>query len=213
MNAIGKSHNRPNNTIRPRAFCLFTVLNRDSRITKGTTRIKLMIPADLRSVVMVFTVSPCLMSSACSLIIPMAVSVNIHSTKRDVVGFHPQSSTLVHYEPSIDALSWEEREARYKKKFQLAQKYMFTELFAWLPPSTHIEQIAIFYNHPRGRDTIAGAKIMSIDELMAEIRSKIIACGPMIRNAISAQYPLLRTIQMSHAGYCRPITAKPADSK
>lgn len=131
----------------------------------------------------------------------------------DVVGFHPQSSTLVHYEPSIDALSWEEREARYKKKFQLAQKYMFTELFAWLPPSTHIEQIAIFYNHPRGRDTIAGAKIMSIDELMAEIRSKIIACGPMIRNAISAQYPLLRTIQMSHAGYCRPITAKPADSK
>jgi hypothetical protein len=126
----------------------------------------------------------------------------------DVVGYHPQSGTLVHYEPSIDALGWEKREARYTKKFQLARKYMFTELFSWLPPSTHIEQIAVFYDHPRGRDRIAGGKIMSIDELMAEIRSKVITCGPMISNAISEQYPLLRTIQMSHSGYCRAILAK-----
>ena len=27
----------------------------------------------------------------------------------DVVGFHPHSGSLVHYEPSIDALSWEQR--------------------------------------------------------------------------------------------------------
>src|SRR6266550_270786 len=96
----------------------------------------------------------------------------------DVVGFHPQSRTLVHYEPSLDALSWAMREGRYEKKFTAARKYMFTELFPWLPPSTQIDQIAVFYNHPRGRDKIAGARIMSIDELMAEIRSKIIACGP-----------------------------------
>ena len=131
----------------------------------------------------------------------------------DVVGFHPQSGTLVHYEPSIDALSWEIREARYKKKFDAARKYMFTELFSWLPPSTHIDQIAVFYNHPRGRDKIAGARIISIDELMAEIRARIMACGPMIRNAISEQYPLLRTIQMSHAGYCRPINVIATDSE
>jgi hypothetical protein len=124
----------------------------------------------------------------------------------DVVGFHPHSGALVHYEPSIDALSWDKREARYKKKFELARKYMFTELFSWLPRSTHIEQIAIFYNHPAGRDRIAGARIMSIDELVAEIRAKVTSCGPMIRNAIPEQYPLLRTIQMSHAGYCRAIT-------
>ncbi|MDQ2922056.1 MAG: hypothetical protein M3R52_10665 [Acidobacteriota bacterium] len=90
-------------------------------------------------------------------------------------GFHPQTGTLVHYEPSIHALSWEASEARYKKKFDLVRKYMFTALFAWLPPSTHLEQIAIFYNHLRGRDTIAGAKIMSIDELAAEIRAKVTA--------------------------------------
>jgi hypothetical protein len=128
----------------------------------------------------------------------------------DVVGFHPQTASIVHYEPSIDALSWEVREARYKKKFGSARKYMFTELFSWLPPSTHIEQIAVFYNHPRGRDQIAGAKIMSIDELMAEIRAKVVARGPMISNAISEQYQLLRTIQMSHAGYCRAINTIPS---
>jgi hypothetical protein len=123
----------------------------------------------------------------------------------DVVGYHPQLNKIVHYEPSIDALDWAERKARYVKKFQLAQKYMFTEVFSWLDSSTQVEQIAVFYDHPKGRDTIAGGKIMSIDELVAEIRAKVISCGPMISNAIPQQYPLLRTIQMSHVGYSRAI--------
>jgi hypothetical protein len=123
----------------------------------------------------------------------------------DVVGFHPPSNRLVHYEPSLDALTWGRREEKYKKKLELGKKYLFTELFPWLPRTIDIEQIAVFYNHPAGRDYIAGARIVSIDELMAEIRSKVVACGPMIRNAISEQYPLLRTIQMSHAGYYRAI--------
>ena len=123
----------------------------------------------------------------------------------DVVGYHPKSNKIVHYEPSIDALTWLVREQRYEKKLRLARKYMFNEVFPWLEAKTVIEQIAIFYNHPKGRDTIAGAKIMSIDELMAEIRAKVCERGPMIKNAISEQYPLLRTIQMSHVGYYRPI--------
>jgi hypothetical protein len=124
----------------------------------------------------------------------------------DVVGYHPQRNKITHYEPSIDALGWTERAARYEKKFQLARKYMFTEVFSWLDPSTQVEQIAVFYDHPKGRDTIAGGKIMSIDELVAEIRAKVISCGPMISNAIPQLYPLLRTIQMSHVGYSRAIT-------
>ena len=121
----------------------------------------------------------------------------------DVVGYHPEQNRILHYEPSIDALTWANRETRYEKKFTLGRKYMFAEVFKWLPNETRIEQIAVFYNHPKGRDKIAGATIMSIDELMAEIRLKVTACGPMISNAISEQYPLLRTIQMSHIGYCR----------
>lgn len=60
---------------------------------------------------------------------------------------------------------------------------------------------------------MAGATIMSIDELMAEIKSKVTSCGPMIKNAISEEYPLLRTIQMSHTGYCGVISMTPAVSK
>jgi hypothetical protein len=125
----------------------------------------------------------------------------------DVVGYHPEQNRIVHYEPSIDALTWANREPRYAKRFALGRKYMFIEVFKWLPNKTRIEQIAVFYNHPKGRDTIAGATIMSIDELMAEIISKVSMCGPVIKNAISEQYPLLRTIQMSHVGYCRVIQA------
>jgi hypothetical protein len=123
----------------------------------------------------------------------------------DVVGYHPEQNRIVHYEPSIDALTWANREPSYEKKFAIGRKYMFTEVFKWLPNKTRIEQIAVFYNHPKGRDKIAGASIMSIDELMAEIKSKVTACGPMIKNAISEQYPLLRTIQMSQVGYCRTL--------
>jgi len=123
----------------------------------------------------------------------------------DAVGFHPQTGALVHYEPSIDALSWKKREKRYEKKFRAGRKYILGELFSWLPPGTTLEQFAVFISHPRGRDTIAGGKIISIDELVAEIRNKVVACGPLRRNAIPEQYPLLRTIQMSHVGYHRRI--------
>ncbi len=123
----------------------------------------------------------------------------------DVVGFHPQTKQLVHYEPSIDAYSWAKKEERYKKKFRSGRKYILKELFSWLASSTLIDQIAVFPTHPKGRDRIAGGRIVSIDELVKEIRSKVVKCGPMRSNAISEQYPLLRTIQMSHAGYVKAI--------
>ena len=119
----------------------------------------------------------------------------------DIVAFHPQTQDLVHYEPSIDALSWEKREARHAKKFQAGKRYILKELFSWLSPATSIRQIALFISHPRGRDSLAGGVIVSIDELLAEIRGKIVTCGPMARNAISEQFPLLRTIQMALVGY------------
>lgn len=127
----------------------------------------------------------------------------------DVVAFHPQTQDLVHYEPSIDALSWDKRTLRYVKKFEAGRKYIFSELFPWLPPSTPLRQVAVFISHPKGRDTMAGGVIVSIDELMAEIRAKVMLKGPMVGSAISEQYPLLRTIQLSHAGYYRAVLVPP----
>lgn len=123
----------------------------------------------------------------------------------DIIGYHPKSGALVHYEPSIDALSWETREKRYMKKFEAGRKYIFTDIFSWLPKSTPLSQIAVFINHPKGRDHIAGGTIISIDELTAEIRKKILSRGIMSKNAIPEKYPLLRTIQLTHSGYQRAI--------
>jgi hypothetical protein len=123
----------------------------------------------------------------------------------DLIGYHPKTQDLVHYEPSIDALSWAKREMRYKKKFEAGRKHLFTEVFSWLPPKTPLRQIAVLISHPRGRDVIAGGKLISIDELMAEIRGKVVACGIMANGAIPEGYPLLRTLQLSHVGYYRVL--------
>lgn len=123
----------------------------------------------------------------------------------DVIGYNPHTKDLVHYEPSVDAHAWETREARFQKKFDAAKKLIFIEVFSWLSPETPLRQIAVFPSHPKGRDTIAGARLMSIDELTKEIRDTVNACGPMRSNAIPEIYPLLRTLQLSHCGYNKTI--------
>jgi len=129
----------------------------------------------------------------------------------DIVALDPKTQTIVHCEPSLDALTWDAREERYKKKFRLGKRYMFKEVFDWLPDTTDIEQIAVFPTHPAGRDQIAGATIVSVDELMAEIRSRVRKRGKMNKRAISERYPLLRTLQLSHVGYCRVLDNSPRE--
>jgi hypothetical protein len=62
---------------------------------------------------------------------------------------------------------------RYKKNLMPLKAHLL-EVFSWLPPETPLRQIAVFPSHPKDRHTIAGVQILSFDELMAEIRSKII---------------------------------------
>ncbi|MDT8318650.1 MAG: hypothetical protein RQ824_11785 [bacterium] len=123
----------------------------------------------------------------------------------DVIAFDPHTGHLIHLEPSIDAHSWAKREERFTKKFTSARKYILSEIFTWLDSSIEIEQVAVLISHPNGRDFLAGAKIISIDELLAEIREKVISCGIVAKNAIPEQYPLLRTLQLSHNGYYKAL--------
>jgi hypothetical protein len=46
----------------------------------------------------------------------------------DVIGYDPHSGDLLGYEPSIDAHTWETREARYAKKFEAARN-LFRNVF------------------------------------------------------------------------------------
>lgn len=128
---------------------------------------------------------------------------NIHVGKRsqggyecelDIVAFNPQTKELLHIEPSNDADSWEEREFRYKKKFEAGEKYI-PELFKGMALPNNIRQIAVFViASKKNRQTIAGGEIMLIEELLSEITNEL-AEKSLMRNAVPEQYPLLRTIQ------------------
>jgi hypothetical protein len=123
----------------------------------------------------------------------------------DVLAYNPKTQDLVHYEPSLDAHTWETRELRFAKKFAAAKKYVFSEVFGWLPPHTPVRHIAVLPSHPKGRDQLGEASLVSIDELVAEVRTQIAKCGPARSAAISEIYPLLRTIQLTINGYHRVV--------
>ena len=123
----------------------------------------------------------------------------------DIVAYNPHSKHLVHLEPSVDAHAWKIREQRFLKKFSLGIKYIFTEVFTWLDPKTRVEQIAVLVSHPKGRDTLASGKIVSIDEFIFEIKQKIKDRGIAAKSAIPEQYPLLRTIQLVENGYYKSL--------
>jgi hypothetical protein len=129
----------------------------------------------------------------------------------DIIAYHPHTTHLIHLEPSLDADSWATREARFSKKFNAARKYIFSEILTWLSEATPIEQVAVLISHPKGRDTLAGGRVLSIDEYLAHVRSEVEAQGVMMKNAIPEQYPLLRTIQLSMNGYRRAFLSKPAE--
>jgi hypothetical protein len=129
----------------------------------------------------------------------------------DVVAYEPRANYLLHIEPSLDANSWEKREKRFEKKFQAGQKYILRDVFPWLPTTTVLKQRAVFVSTSPGRRTLAGAEVVTVDEMVAEIREAVRARGIGARAAIPEHYPLLRTIQLVVSGYYRVVPVKEAE--
>lgn len=123
----------------------------------------------------------------------------------DVVAYHPETQALVHLEPSIDAHSWTKREERFKKKFDAGRSHIFKAVFPWLDRKTPLRQVAVLISHPPGRDRIGGGEIVSVDELVGEIRSVVASQGVMGRSAVPERFPNLRTIQLVERGYYRQV--------
>ncbi|HMC66192.1 MAG TPA: hypothetical protein VKI65_14745 [Gemmataceae bacterium] len=112
----------------------------------------------------------------------------------DVVAFHPKQHHLVQIEPSLDALSWEKREVRYKRKFDAGRKYIPT-LFPGMAIPDDIEQIAVLvFASTTTHKTLGGGRVQLIGELMQEIfaglKGKRIAS-----NAVPEHLPILRSFQ------------------
>lgn len=112
----------------------------------------------------------------------------------DVVAFHPAKKHLVHLEASMDASSWEEREKRFKKKFDAGKKHI-PLLFDGLDIPSNIDQIAVLvFASKQKRNTLAGGKLILGNELIKEIFEGL-QNRSIYSQTIPEQFPILRAFQ------------------
>ena len=112
----------------------------------------------------------------------------------DVVAFNAQTSHLIQVEPSLDTDSWAKRNDRFQKKFDSGRKYI-PELFSGIEIPDDLDQVGLFlFASKANHKHVGGGEVMLVSELYQEIieglRGKRVA-----KEAVSEQFPLLRTIQ------------------
>ena len=114
----------------------------------------------------------------------------------DIVAFNPETSTLIHLEPSLDSDSWAKRELRYAKKFEAGKRYIPT-LFNGIPIPKQIDQVALFvYGGGEARTQLAGGRIVFVKEFMYDIHAGI-GHRKVSSAAIPEVFPQLRTLQFA----------------
>jgi hypothetical protein len=112
----------------------------------------------------------------------------------DVVAFHPSAKDLVHIEPSMDALPWDKRELRYRRKFDAGRKHI-QNLFRGLDIPKEPRQLALVgFGSNRNRSEIGGGRIVVVPDLLAEILTPLQKIR-LAKQAVPEQFPLLRTLQ------------------
>ena len=114
----------------------------------------------------------------------------------DIVGFHPMRHRLVQIETSLDLLSWQEKEEYFRIKFAAGKKYLH-RMFG-VEPQAHLEQIALVAGDAGVHHTIAGGKLIRLDEMLAEILRHFCTFD-IAESAVPEQWPLLRTLQFAAA--------------
>ena len=113
----------------------------------------------------------------------------------DVVAFHPETEHLVHVEPSTDAGSWEERERRYKKKFEAGRKYIPGMFPGLLSPAAAPQQIALLvFTSKLQERPLGGGKAVHVSVFLKKIITQFSAF-PMVKKQVPEQFPILRTLQ------------------
>ncbi len=117
-----------------------------------------------------------------------------HEGELDIVAFNPVKSHLVHIEPSMDADSWERREARYERKFETGEKYI-RGLFPGFELPREIERIAfLVFASKKNRSMLGGGKIMLITELLRDIFATLRNKG-LATDAVPEHLSILRSFQ------------------
>ncbi len=113
----------------------------------------------------------------------------------DVVAYNPKKAIIYHIEPTMDADSWEERERRYNKKFELGRKYI-PELFKPLSrKNPKIRQIMLLgYGSNTVHNEIAGGDIITVEEFLKMVIKKF-KNKDIYKDAVPENFTILRTIQ------------------
>lgn len=115
----------------------------------------------------------------------------------DIVAYRYKDNRLLHIEPSMDANTWAKREYRYRKKFDAGQQYIQKEIFPWLKPRVTVEQWVILWAYTTNHPKLAGGRVVPIWDFYEMVAQTVMSCGHPGGNAISEQFPLLRTIHYS----------------
>ncbi len=110
----------------------------------------------------------------------------------DIVAFHPTHRHLLHIEPSLDLLSWKEKQEHFQPKFDAGRKYLH-RMFG-NEPRIHLEQIALISANEDVPRTIAGARVIRLSDLIKELLTALSAF-PISEWLVPEQWPLLRTLQ------------------
>ena len=118
----------------------------------------------------------------------------------DLIAYNPHTNHLIHIETSLDAYSWQTREERYAKKFNIGRKYIFEDVFPWLDRSIEIDELIIGINKTQD-GKLNGINITTVDDYMSKIIKDVKDAGKASKNAIPQKFPMLRTIQFCFCGY------------
>jgi hypothetical protein len=113
----------------------------------------------------------------------------------DVIGLNFEHQHLLHVECSLDADSWDEREEKFRKKFERGKKH-YTDIFQGVPLPATLDQVCILQLKSCTRKTIGGGRILIVHDLVHEIFNGLKDTSP-ISGAVPSTYPLLRTLQLA----------------
>lgn len=118
-----------------------------------------------------------------------------HIGEFDVVAYDPATKKLTHIECSTDSDTWQEREARFKRKF-LTGEENYAKVFSFT--AGEVKKVAIVGFHKTNCNPNLGqnVEIILIPDFIEKITCELKDKSPM-QDAIPESYPLLRAIQYS----------------
>jgi len=113
----------------------------------------------------------------------------------DVVGIKLAHQHLIYVECSLDALSEEQRQIRFRKKFERGRTYI-KNVFDGVSLPEKLDQFVVHQFASGKTREYGGGKLVLVRELIHEIYEGLKLTSPL-SGAVPSNLPLLRTLQLA----------------